>query len=120
MKLKNNLELKLPNVDTATIDKNKFEKYLFGGNNVSGLNKGKLIEKRLGYNIDNYKEFEKEILKKAKENSVVNKGRNGHVTRYEQKIIMYNKDRIATNVKVGWGVDKDKTHLTTVIIEEVK
>ena len=27
MKLKNNPELKLPNVDTATIDKNKFEKY---------------------------------------------------------------------------------------------
>lgn len=120
MKLKNNPELKLPNVDTATIDKNKFEKYLFGGNNVSGLNKGKLIEKRLGYNIDNYKEFEKDILKKAKENPVVNKGSNGHVTRYEQKIIMYNKDGIPTNVKVGWGVDKDKTHLTTVIIEEVK
>lgn len=120
MKLKNNPELKLPNVDTATIDKNKFEKYLFGGNNVSGLNKGKLIEKRLGYNIDNYKEFEKEILKKAKENPAVNKGSNGHVTRYEQKIIMYNRDGIPTNVKVGWGVDNDKTHLTTVIIEEVK
>ncbi len=120
MKLKNNPELKLPNVDTATIDKNKFEKYLFGGNNVGGLNKGKLIEKRLGYNIDNYKEFEKEILKKAKENPAVNKGSNGHVTRYEQKIIMYNRDGIPTNVKVGWGVDNDKTHLTTVIIEEVK
>ena len=120
MKLKNNPELKLPNVDTATIDKNKFEKYLFGGNNVSGLYKGKLIEKRLGYNIDNYKEFEKEILKKAKENPAVNKGSNGHVTRYEQKIIMYNRDGIPTHVKVGWGVDNDKTHLTTVIIEEVK
>jgi hypothetical protein len=34
----------------------------------------------LGYNIDNYKEFEKEILKKAKEKSDVIKGRNGHVT----------------------------------------
>ena len=33
---------------------------------------------------------------------------------------MYNRDGIPTNVKVGWDVDNDKTHLTTVIIEEVK
>ena len=56
--------------EPITIEKNKFEKYLFGGNNESGLNKGKLIEKRLGYNIDNYKEFEKEILKRLKKNQV--------------------------------------------------
>lgn len=101
MRLKNNPDLKLPNDDTATIDKNKFEKYIFGGDNEDGLNKGRLIEKRLGYNIDNYKVFERDILKKAKENSAVNKGSNGHVTRYEQKIIMYNKAGIPTNVIVG-------------------
>lgn len=74
----------------------------------------------MGYYLENYKDFEKEILKKAKENPVVNKGNNGYVTRYEQKIIMYNKDGTPTNIKVGWGVYKHKTHLTTVMIEEVK
>ena len=118
VKLKNNPKLKLPNVETATIDKNKFEKYLFGGNNERGLNKGRLIEKRLGYNIGNYKQFERVILKKAKENPTVNKGNNGYVMRYEQNVIMYDKDGIPSNLKIGWGVDGDKTHLTTMLIEE--
>ena len=65
-KLLKNPNLALPDVDNATIAKEKFTRYLFGGENKDGLIKGELIDKKLGYNINNYKDFEKEILKQAK------------------------------------------------------
>ena len=120
MKLKNNPELKLPNVDTATIDKNKFEKYLFAGENEKGLNKGRLIEEKLGYSIDNYDKFKREILLRARDYPATFKGITPHGKRYEQQIIFYNKNKEPVNVLVAWIESDGKTHMTTAYITEVK
>lgn len=120
VKLKNNPELKLPNVGTATIDKNKFEKYLFAGDNEKGLNKGRLIEEKLGYNIDNYDKFEKEILSRAKYYPATLRGTTTYGQRYEQQIIFYNKNKEPVNVLVAWLENNGKTHMSTAYITEVK
>ena len=39
----------------------KYTNYLFGGNDERGLNKGRLITRILGYNINNYLEFDKKV-----------------------------------------------------------
>ncbi|WAW15445.1 minor capsid protein [Peptostreptococcus equinus] len=119
-KLKNNPKLRLPNVETATIDKNKFEKYLFGGDNEKGLTKGRLIEEKLGYNINNYKYFEKEILLRSRDYPATFKGENQHGKRYEQQIIFYNKNKEPVNLLVAWLENNGKTHMTTAYITEVK
>lgn len=119
-KLIDNPELKLPNIDTATIDDRKFTEYLFGGKNTNGLIKGKLITDKLGYNIDNYKEFKKEILERgdiypSKIKSSIDQGH-----RYEIRAFFYSKDKVPVNVEIGWLVNKGKTHMTSVYINEVK
>lgn len=119
-KLINNPELKLPKIDTATIDDRKFTEYLFAGKNKDGLIKGKLITDKLGYSIDNYKDFKKEILERgalypAKLKSEINQGH-----RYETRTFFYSKDKSPVNVEIGWLVNKDKTHMTSVYINEVK
>lgn len=110
----------MPNVESATIDKNKFEKYLFGGDNERGLNKGRLIEKRLGYNMDNHNKFEEEILSRARDYPATFKGENQHGRKYEQQIIFYNKNNEPVNVIVAWLENNGKTHMTTAYITEVR
>ncbi len=119
-KLIDNPEFKLPNVEKATIADEKFTKYLFGGNNPKGLPKGELITRRLGYDINNYKEFEKEIKNRALLNPSKYLGTDKFGDKYEQKIVMYGKFNNPTNVIVGWKVKDDKTHLTSTYIKEVK
>lgn len=119
-KLIDNSELKLPNIENATVADEKFTKYLFGGNNKEGLIKGRLITEKLGYDINNYEEFKKEILKRgvlypAKLKSTIKQGH-----RYETRTFFYSKDKTPINVEIGWLVDKDKTHMTSVYINEVK
>lgn len=119
-KLIDNPELKLPNVEKATIADEKFTKYLFDGNNPKGLPKGELITRRLGYDINNYKEFEKEIKNRALLNPSKYLGTDKFGDKYEQKIVMYGKFNNPTNVIVGWKIKDDKTHLTSTYIKEVK
>lgn len=113
-------ELKLTNVNNATIAEDKFTKYLFDGSNEKGIIKGKLITKELGYDITNYNEFEQEI----KSRSIINPSRyistDKYGDKYEQRIIMYGKNNNPTNVVAGWKVKDDKTHLTSIYVKEVK
>ncbi|WP_246060436.1 minor capsid protein [Peptoniphilus catoniae] len=118
-KLIDNPELLLPNADKATIDNRKFTKYLFGGENEDGLNKGRLIEKKLGYNIDNYLEFKNEILKRAVIYPSHINGKTHKGIRYEQKIFMYDKNKNPVNLIVGWYVEGTNTKMTTIFIKEV-
>lgn len=119
-KLINNPELKLPNIDTATIDDRKFTEYLFGGKNKDGLIKGQLITDKLGYNIDSYKEFKKEILERGSIYPSKLKGSIDQGQRYETRTFFYSKDKVPVNVEIGWLVNKNKTHMTSVYINEVK
>jgi len=119
-RLIDNPELKLPNIEKATIADEKFTKYLFGGVNKNGLNKGRLITKRLGYNISNYKEFKADILKRAAFNPSIRKADGKYGAKYEQQAIFYNKDMVPTNAIIGWQVQGDKTHLSTIYVKEVK
>lgn len=119
-KLIDNPELKLPNVEKATIAEDKFTKYLFDGANEKGLNKGELITKRLGYSIDNYKEFEKEIKNRSLINPSKYLSTDKYGDKYEQNIITYNKHGNPSNLVVGWKVEGGNTHMTSTYIKEVK
>lgn len=118
-KLIDNPNLLLPNVDKAYIDKRKFTEYLFGGTNQDGLIKGSLINKKLGYNINNYKEFEEEILIRARIYPTKLKTTGKYGSKYETRTIFYGKNEEPVNVEIGWLVNGDKTHLTSIYINEV-
>lgn len=118
-KLIDNPNLLLPNVDKAYIDKRKFIEYLFGGTNQDGLIKGSLINKKLGYNINNYKEFEEEILIRARIYPAKLKTTGKYGSKYETRTIFYGKNEEPVNVEIGWLVNGDKTHLTSIYINEV-
>lgn len=118
-KLIDNPNLLLPNVDKAYIDKRKFTEYLFGGTNQDGLIKGSLINKKLGYNINNYKEFEEEILIRARIYPAKLKTTGKYGSKYETRTIFYGKNEEPVNVEIGWLVNGDKTHLTSIYINEV-
>ena len=113
-------ELKLPDADKVVVPESKFTKYLFGGNNKDGLPKGKNFEERLGYNIDNWRMLQKEILERASEYPVTFKGNEGFGNRYEQKIILYGLKGNPANVVVGWIHRPDGTmSMTSTYIKEV-
>ncbi len=119
-KLIDNPELKLPNAEKAIIAEDKFTKYLFAGKNEDGLIKGRLISNKLGYDINNYKEFREDILNRAKFNPSRIKGKNKQGVKYEQRIIFYNKHNIPVNLEVGWLNGSSGTHMTSIYINEVR
>ena len=109
----------MPNAETATATDSKFTMYLFGGNKQKGLDKGKGITSRLGYDISNWQEFRNEILKSAIKNPSVYQYTHAHGDRYEQQMILQGLNQKPANILVGWNVDKNETHLTTVYLREI-
>lgn len=108
----------LPNAKKATADSRKFTDYLFGGTNKDGLAKGVAIKDRLGYDIDNWEEFEGEIIKRADRYPATVKAKDQYGQRYEQKMVIYGLNGTPANVVVGW-IEKDgKTRLTSAYIKE--
>ena len=79
-----------------------------------------MIEEKLGYSIDNYDKFKREILLRARDYPATFKGTTPHGKRYEQQIIFYNKNKEPVNVLVAWIESDGKTHMTTAFITEVK
>lgn len=117
--LKLHPEEALPHAEGATADGRKFTHYLFGGNNAAGLAKGVAIKERLGYDIDNWEEFEGEIMKRAPRYPATVKVKDQHGQRYEQKMVLYGLNGTPANVIVAW-IEKDgKTKLTSAYIKEV-
>lgn len=119
-KLLSNPDLALPNADKATADDRKFTEYLFGGSNQNGLAKGKAFTSRLGYDIDNYAELKKEILKNANQYPTIRKETDNFGTKYEQKIVLYENKNKPANIVIGWKVKDNKTWLTSAYIKELK
>lgn len=109
----------LPNAEGATADSKKFTHYLFGSTNKDGLAKGVAIKHRLGYDIDNWEEFEGEIMKRKGRYPATPKQVDQYGRRYEQKMVIYGLNGTPANVIVGW-IEKDgKTKLTSAYIKEV-
>lgn len=119
--LKDHPELKLPNIENIVISDAKFTKYLFGGENEKGLAKGKAFSDRLGYDLGNWKELQKEISERAGKYPAYYRDNNGYGNRYEQKIIIYGKKGTPANVIVGWMVRQDNTtSMSSAYIKEIK
>ncbi|WP_197074544.1 minor capsid protein [Geobacillus kaustophilus] len=119
-RLISNPELKLPNAENATAADEKFTKYLFNPDNKKGWAKGVAFTSRLGYNADNWKELQQEIIKRAAIYPATQKGKNNFGELYEQKMILYGKNRRPANVIVGWIVNENTTRMTSTYIKEVK
>ena len=112
-------ELKLPDAENAVLPDGKFTKYLFGGNNADGLPKGKNFEDRLGYNLENWQELQKEIQKRAPLYPAAHKGNVGFGDKFEQKMILYGLKDKPANVVVGWIRKSDgTTSMTSTYIKE--
>lgn len=112
---------KLPNAENVVVPDSKFSKYLFGGDHVDGLAKGKAFASRLGYTDKNWNELQDEIIKRAPDYPAVYKDNNGYGDRYEQRIIIYGKNGTPANVVVGWIHRPDgTTSMSSVYIKEVK
>lgn len=113
-------ELKMPGLGNVVVPDGKFTHYLFGGNNADGIPKGENFNHRLGYNIDNWKELQKEIQERASKYPATFKGNVGFGDKYEQKIILYGKNNVPANVVVGWIYKPDGTlSMTSAYIKEV-
>lgn len=54
----------MPNAEKATAADAKFTKYLFNKDKADGWAEGRAFGSRLGYNINNWEELKKDILKK--------------------------------------------------------
>ena len=114
-----NPELKLPNANVVTIDDRKFSDYLFNPSNSGGFAKGKAFTSRLGYDILNYKDLQKEIRYSSSRYPAIFKDNNGYGNRYEQKIVLYGNKKKPANVVVGWLCNETGTKMTSVYIKEV-
>lgn len=113
-------EKALPNAKIATAADAKFTGYLFNQKNVDGWAKGVAFNSRLGYNIDNWEELQRQILQNAAKYAATYKRDNPHGSLYEQHMILYGLKGKPANVMIGWLVVGDHTHMTTAIIKEVK
>lgn len=113
-------EKKLPDADKAVFPEKKFTKYLFDGSNPKGLAKGVAISSRLGYGIDNWKLFRREIQSKVSLYPAVSKGNEGFGERYEQRMVLYGLKDKPANVVVGWICKPDgAVSMTSAYIKEV-
>ena len=113
-------EKALPNPDNTVAADGKFEKYLFAPESEAGYPKGIAISSRLGYNIDNWKDLQSEILKRSSYYPSLYKHTNQFGDAYEQKIVLYGKKGKPANVILGWMCKDGKTWLTSCYIKETR
>ena len=120
IRLLDNPNLRLPNADEFVIEESKYTAYLFGGTTEIGLIKGRLIDKILGYNITNYKLFDRKIKDAVKIFPATLKETNEFGNRYEIYVVIEGlKDRKAV-VLISAQYDIVNTHLVTAYIKNVK
>lgn len=119
-KLKENPELLLPNAHNVQIDERKYTHYLFGGDFQSGLNKGSLITRYLGYGLSNYKEFDKKIKAAVLEFPAIFKGTTLYGDSYEIITVIKGLTERKAKVVLGARVDSENSKIVTIYIKEVK
>ena len=107
-------------INDITIQNDKYTKYLFAGDNSKVLIKGALIDNVLGYNINNYMEFDKLIKKNIKYYQCKLKDNTKYGDKYEVKMVLKGlKDRQA-KLTVGVISKDNKYKLTIIYINELK
>ena len=109
----------LNNADKFEISENKYLKYIFDGKNNDGLAKGRAIESRLGYNKDNYKEFDKLIKSNIGRYPARHKESTPHGEKYEVNMVVRGLKGKQAKVLVG-VMDNGIPKLTTVHIDKLK
>ena len=109
----------LNNADKFEVNENKYLKYIFGGENKDGLAKGRAIESRLGYNKDNYKEFDKLIKTNIGRYPARHKESTPHGEKYEVNMVVRGLKGKQAKVLVG-VMDNGIPKLTTVHIDKLK
>lgn len=119
-KLLENPELKLPNAENATAADEKFTKYLFNPENKKGWAKGVAFTSRLGYNADNWKELQNQVLRKTRVYPSTYKRADQYGDRYEQQMIIYGPSGKSANVVVAWIVSNGTTKMTSLYVKEAK
>jgi hypothetical protein len=127
-KLKDDPSLLLPFADSITIAPEKYTKYLFGGDIESGLNKGRTIDRVLGYNINNYQEFDAKVKQAVKEfpaykiESLDFMDGDIHVygDTYELITVIKGLKNRKAAVTVAAFVDPATSKVTSIYIEEIK
>ena len=98
----------------------KYTKYLFDGNNKDGLIKGELIDKILGYNKDNYKQFDALLKENINRYPKRFKGEDKYGQKYEINMVIKGlKDRQA-KVTIGSRFINNEYKLSSVYINELK
>lgn len=107
LRLKEHPELKLPNLDNMVFPEPKFTKYLFSPGHEKGWAKGKNITDKLGYSIDNYKDYIQGLERLASLYPAKEKNDIGYGVRYEQQFMMYNDSGEPINIIVGWIIPKE-------------
>lgn len=118
--LKKDPSLALANADRATAADAKFTRYLFNPENKDGWAKGVAFTSRLGYDISNWQELQKEILTSAQKYPATVGETNEHGTKYTQKMVLYGKKEKPANVITGWKCKDEKTWMTTVYVKEAR
>lgn len=116
----NNPNTILKNADKLEVNENKYIKYLFDGENISGLAKGKAISSRLGYSIDNYREFDKLVKENIGKYPSKFNGDTPHGQKYEVNMVLRGLKNKQAKVKVGIMVSGENPKLTTMFIDKLK
>lgn len=113
----------LRNASKFSADESKYTNYLFGGTNEIGLAKGKALNSRLGYNINNYKAFDSLIRNNISNYPAIEKGDTPYGTRYEVNMVVKGLKDKQAKLRVGIMYKKDNPdipQLTTTFIDNLK
>ena len=105
------------NIDIAT---DKYTKYLFEGDNEQGLIKGRLINDVLGYNKDNYIEFDKLIKDNISLYPKRFKNSTQYGNRYEVNMVLKGLNNRQAKVTVGIISNNNQNKLTSIYINKLK
>lgn len=100
----------LPNYDKAFIPKGKLKDYALNPQHERGKDKAKLYDIVLGYNQDNYKDFENILLKEIKQTPISFAETIQWGERFNIIVIVKGLKNKYMQLKTVWQIDKGKKH----------
>ncbi len=107
-------------VKNINIAEEKYTKYLFDGENKDGLIKGELIDKILGYNKDNYKQFDALLKENISKYPKRFKGEDKYGQKYEVNMVIKGLKGRQAKVTIGSRFMNNEYKLSSVYINELK